>query len=247
VAEEKPTIAVTCRAVGHLDASVILDATEGHTGRKVRVNDDYALATEWATLGNRDDLLAHPACRKFASLILSAPRLLDPSLVFFRGCDISDGLPTAEEMGPPPQDRRPAAGRYNRDGQPVLYLCDSEEGVRREWCTRHVTGVLYVQRYRLPLSELSIADFTNPPENFVAAVFSKAERLNLDGRGKESYDFSQVVAELVSAHFDGMRIPGVRGARPVLYSNVVLFRPYPDWPKWLEPGSSPYPLHVPVP
>jgi hypothetical protein len=109
-----------------------------------------------------------------------------------------------------------------------------------------VTGVLYVQRYRLPVSELSIADFTNPPENFVAAVFSKAERVNSDGRSPGDI-FSEVVAELVSAHFDGMRIPGVRGARPVLYSNVVIFRPYPDWPKWLEPGSSPYPLHVPAP
>ena len=181
-------------------------------------------------------------------MIPEARRLLDDSLVFFRGRGISGGPPSALKMGPPPQDSRPGAGRYNQDGQSVLYLCDSEEGVRRELHAWRVTGVPYVQRFRLPVSELSIADFTDvPPEHFVAAVFSKAEECKVDGRGPDSYVFSEVVAELVSAHFDGMRIPGVRGARPVLYGNVVLFRPSPDWPKWLEPGSSPYPLEVPVP
>jgi hypothetical protein len=95
---------------------------------------------------------------------------------------------------------------------------------------------------------LNIADFTNVPrEDFVAAVFSEAERCNVPTRGPDDYNFSCVVAELVRERFAGMRVPGVKGELGQRYSNIVMFKPYPDWPNWLEPETDPYRLDEPVP
>jgi len=221
-------------------------ACHGHTGRKVRGDEGYGLATEWAKLGTREELLNHPACEEFRRSVPLAERLSDTALVLFRGRDATNAQPSAGQMGPPPLGCVPNGGRYNRPGEHTLYLSDSEEGVLREFKAWHVEGIPYVMRYRLPLDKLNIADFTRiPDDHFVAAVFSKAEECMLDGRGPDSYVFSQLVAELVVPHFDGMRVPGVRGTRDTWYSNVVIFRPYPDWPDWLEQGTVPYPLSVP--
>lgn len=226
--------------------SLIWTLTYGHTGREVRGNEGYALAAEWAKLETRAELLNHPACEEFRRFVPSAPRLSDTALVFFRGRGVTSEPPRVDQMGPPLLDCDPSGGRYNRRGERVLYLSDSEEGVLRELSAWHVEGIPWVQRYRLPLDKLHIADFTIiPDDHFVAAVFSKAEECNVDGRGSNSYIFSQLVAELVMAHFDGMRIPGVRGNRGSWYSNVVIFQPYPDWRDWLEHETTPYRLSVP--
>lgn len=226
--------------------SLIWTLTYGHTGREVRGNEGYALAAEWAKLETRAELLNHLACEEFRRFIPSAPRLSDTALVFFRGRGVTSEPPRVDQMGPPLLDCDPSGGRYNRRGERVLYLSDSEEGVLRELSAWHVEGIPWVQRYRLPLDKLHIADFTIiPDDHFVAAVFSKAEECNVGGRGSNSYIFSQLVAELVMAHFDGMRIPGVRGNRGSWYSNVVIFQPYPDWRDWLEHETAPYRLSVP--
>lgn len=127
----------------------------------------------------------------------------------------------------------------------MLYLSDCEDGTRREYDQWYETGSPYVQRYRLPLDKLRIADFTDwPTDHLVTAVFSKAEECNVMDRGTKSYLFSQTVAELVAGHFDGMRVPGVRGVPKAHYSNVVIFKPYPHWPSWLERGAVPYKLRT---
>ena len=102
-------------------------------------------------------------------------------------------------------------------------------------------GVPYIQHYRLPVDKLHIADLTKiPSDHFVCQVFSKAEECNVVGRGPPGYNFSQIIAELVNANFDGMRVPGVHGVPGEWYTNIVIFRPFPDWPNWLEPGFTPY-------
>jgi len=62
----------------------------------------------------------------------------------------------------------------------------------------------------------------------VNQVFAKAEDCKTP-EGSESYAFSQLVGELVSEQFDGMRIPGVRGTSGSRHSNVVVFRPHEEW------------------
>ena len=111
-------------------------------------------------------------------------------------------------------------------------------------------GKVYIDPSTLDLKTgapcvLRIADLTDiPADHFVAAVFSQAESCKVAGRGPDSYLFSQVVAEIVSTRFDGMRIPGVRGESDFHYSNVVVFSPHPAWPTWLVPGSDPYRLDL---
>ena len=88
------------------------------------------------------------------------PRLIDTSLHFFRGRP-SKGTPRrSEDMGPPSNGAHVSAGRYNQQGQGVLYLCDCENGVLRE-----LSGSprLDIQRFLLPLSGLVIADFAATP------------------------------------------------------------------------------------
>jgi len=131
--------------------------------------------------------------------------------------------------------------RYNTEHARALYLADSEDGVRREMAAGE--GTLYLIRFRPPIHSLRIADFTGyPADHFLTAVFSKAEDCNVAGRGPSNYIFSQVVAELVAARFDGMRVPGVRGGPGALYGNVVIFNRIDYWTDWLEPGATPYAL-----
>ena len=211
-----------------------------HTGRKVRGTKGYALAMEWSQLLDSDELIKHPAAEVFRSLIPKVP-CIDSSLVCFRVRGISGKPPRSDEMGPPPLNRNTSGGRYHRPSEHVLYLSDSEDGVIREFCAQGSTGVPYIQRYRLSHDQLHIADLTKiPPDHFVGQVFSKAEECNVEGRGLQGYNFSQTIAELVAANFDGMRIPGVRGVPGERYSNITIFHPFPDWLNWLEPGSTPY-------
>lgn len=211
-----------------------------HTGRKVRGTEGYALAAEWVQVLDSDELIKHPATEEFRFLIPHAPRV-DSSLVCFRVRGIIGKAPGPLQMGPPPKAIKTSGGRYNRPGEHALYLSDSEDGVIREFRTLRFKGVPYIQRYRLPADQLQIADLTKiPPDHFVNQVFSKAEECNVEGRGLPGYNFSQMIAELVNANFDGMRVPGVHGVSGERYSNIVIFCPFPDWPNWLEPGFTPY-------
>lgn len=234
---ESGPIEMTCTA----NVSAVWDLVAGHTGRTVRGNAGYELAKQWSELQSREEVLAHVAAEEFRVLIRKAARLQVTGLVCFRGRGIRGTAPSAEEMGPPPSPEKAGEGRYHQAGKPALYLSDSEEGVRREQDAWLIEGVRYVQRYRLPLDQLVVADFTLiPPDHFATAVFSLAEGCKVSGRGPDSYLFSQTVASIIASAFDGMCVPGVRGDPNFHYSNVVLFHPYPTWQAWLEPGTTPY-------
>jgi len=223
----------------------------GHTGREVMGSKAEGYAIEWAGLGNRDAMLNHPGAEDFRRSVGSAPCLSGDTIVLFRGQGILDTEPkppSVSRMGPLPLENIPGEGRYHRAGERVLYLTSSGDGSRREmeaWCT---AGTPYLIRVELPLTKFRIADFMDwPSDHFVTAVFSKAEQCKVDGRGPKSYVFSQVVAELVSAQFDGMRIPGVRGEPGAHYNNVVIFSGLSEWPQWIAPGGGAYPLRAGLP
>jgi hypothetical protein len=229
--------------------STVASLRYGHTGREVLGAKDERRAIEWASLPNHDAVLNHDVAAYFRAVIASAQCLSGDSLVLFRGQGIPESEqrpPTIERMGPLPVDRTPREGRYHREGERVLYLADSENGVRREMEAWHTKGTPFVIRVEVPVSKLRIADFSEwPSDNFVTAVFARAELCKYDHRGPGDYIFSQAVAEIVSARFDGMRIPGVRGVPGAHYKNVVLFRGLDDWPKWTNPASPAYRMFPP--
>jgi Protein of unknown function (DUF2934)/RES domain len=226
-----------------VSSSVTATQRFGHTGREVLGADAERRAIEWAALTNRDAMLKHSAAEDFRDLIASAPCLTSDVLILFRGQGIRDTEPVPPliaRMGPLPLDRTPGEGRYHRAGERVLYLADSTDGVRREmeaWLTQ---GTPYVIRVEVPLTSLRIVDFSNwPSDHLITAVCSRAEMCNVPNRGPANYVFSQVVGELVAERFDGMKIPGVRGAPGAHYRNVVLFRGLTEWAKWTSPSSPP--------
>ncbi len=169
--------------------------------------------------------------------------------MLFRGRDIQESEqrpPTVEQMGPLPLNCIPREGRYHRKGKRVLYLADSEDGVRREMEVWHTKGTPYVIRIEVPLTSLRIVDFSNwPTDHLITAVFARAETCNVGQRGPTNYIFSQAVGELVSERFDGMRIPGVRGTPGAHYKNIVLFRRLEDWSNWANPANPAYRMFPP--
>jgi hypothetical protein len=139
-------------------------------------------------------------------------------------------------MGPPPVGVA-SEGRYNRSGEVVLYLCESDAGLARESIAGD--GPLWSQPFILPTYKLAIADFSSlGADDFASKVFWFAELAGNEGVAQH-LRFSQLVASLVGQRFDGMRIPGVRGSDDVRYSNVVVFRAESSWPDWLESGCQP--------
>jgi len=229
--------------------SVVASQRYGHTGREVLGAEAERRAIEWASLPNRDAILNHDVAEDFRALLASAPCLSGDCVVLFRGQGIGESEqrpPALERMGPLPRNVIPQEGRYHRKGERVLYLADSEDGVRREMEAWHTEGTPYVIKVEVPLTSLRIADFSTwPSGHLITAVFSRAEMCNVAQRGPANYIFSQVVGQLVSERFDGMRIPGVRGAPGVHYKNVVLFRHLADWPSWANPADRAYRMFPP--
>ena len=78
------------------------------------------------------------------------------------------------------------------------------------------------------------------------AVFARAELCKYNHRGPEDYIFQPGGGEeIVSAHFDGKLIPGVRGAPGAHYKNVVLFRGLEGWPNWASRSKPAYRMRQP--
>lgn len=221
----------------------------GHTGREVTGASAVSYARQWARLADRESMLGHPAADKFQQYLDSAKCLDCHRITLYRGQGIDEPEsvpPSVERMGPLPSHLFPREGRYHRAGKRALYLTSSEDGSRREMAAWHTGGLPYFIRIDLPLTSLRIADFTDwPSDHFVTAVFEQAELCCLRERGgPEDYTFSQVIGELVSTHFDGMMVPGVRGEPGAHYSNVVLFQRLEEWSKWIATGSGPYLLEA---
>ncbi len=226
--------------ISRIEASVSATVSQkyGHTGREVLGADAENRAVEWASLLTHDAILYHNAADEFRALLAASPLLTGDALVLYRGRGIRVGQqipPTAEQMGPLPSHLTPGEGRYHRRGERVLYLADSEDGVRREMEAWLTEGIPFSVRVEIPLTSLRIADFLDlPSDHFITAVFSRAEMCNVEGRGPNNYIFSQCVGQLAAEHFDGIRIPGVRGAIGAHYGNVVVFQKLGDWLQWVR-------------
>lgn len=224
--------------------SAIASQRYGHTGREVMGSEAERRAIEWASLSTHDEILCHNVAEDFRHLMSDAPVLSGDYLVLFRGQGIRDGQPippSIERMGPLPNDRTPGEGRYHRHGERVLYLADSEDGVRREMEAWFTQGTPFVIRLEVPLATLRIADLSDlPTDHLITSAFSRAEMCKVKNRGPDNYIFSQCIGSLVADGFDGMRIPGVRGEPGAHYKNVVLFNRLGDWPTWVNPGAPAY-------
>ena len=117
----------------------------GYTGRQVDVEKGYELAKQWLDTCETSrecpiDFEAH-FLTSLASVVET--KLVSP---LFRGRFFRDPPTSPFEFGPPPATLT-RQGRYNKTGEPVLYLCSSETGVLRELAIPTPGSSLWVQRF----------------------------------------------------------------------------------------------------
>jgi hypothetical protein len=201
----------------------------GHTGRTIEASTDYALARDWSEARWTFTRRWHAGARRFRDALRNVGPLTSGSLAVWRGrADPTRSIASWEDMGPPPthllRDQR-----YSRQGSPALYLANSAKGVCRELAS--TAPLVAVQQFLLDLSQRHVVDLASSDcENYVHCVFDFAE-----WREPAGFGFSHAVARIVrDAGFDGMLVPGVRGAPGHTYHNVVVFRS-DSWRDWLQP------------
>jgi RES domain len=203
--------------------------TRGHTGRRITVDRDFYIAQK---LAERSTLALRlsPWAWRVVHELRNAPVVALTPLALFRARPDDCSIHGWEEMGPPPVGRAPQ-GRYNRAGESVLYLSNSEEGVRLEV----TAGRICIQKYAIYAPPLRIADLgSERASNRLHAAFDLAEKACVPGRsGPATYAFSNFLARSICrSGFDGFIVPGVRGSSSIRYYNVVLFRPEGTWRSW---------------
>lgn len=218
-------------------------ARAGTTGREVLCDQQYASIRAWAELPTREKLLSHPLVERFRQLIREANVVEDELLTCFRGRFIRQGYPhSAKNMGPPCKEQA-RSGRYNKEHDPVLYLCDSTAGVECELRHRKACGKLYCQEYLIPGGSIRIADLAQgEPDAFEAQALSIAEERRSESLEPAYPLFSQAIAEIVrSAEFGGLTARGAQGKPGSIYRNIVVFDPWRDerWVNWLAPAAEP--------
>lgn len=203
--------------------------TRGHTGRHITVDRDFYRAQTFAERSTLA-LRLSPWAWRVAHELRNAPVVALSPLVLFRARPDNCSIRGWEEMGPPPVGGAPD-GRYNRAGESVLYLSNSEEGVRVEVAA----GRICIQEYVIYAPPLRIADLgSEGASNLLHAAFDLAEKARVPGRsGPATYAFSNFLARSICrSGFDGFIVPGVRGSSSIRYYNVVLFRPERTWRSW---------------
>lgn len=203
--------------------------TRGHTGRHIIVDRDFYRAQK---LAERRPLALRlsPWAWRVKQELRKAPVGAQSPLILFRARPDDRCIHGWKEMGPSPVACAPD-GRYNRVGESVLYLSNSEEGARLEV----VTGRICIQQYVIHSPPLRIADLTSEEvSNLLHAAFDLAEKACVPGwSSPATYAFSQFLARSIRrSGFDGFIVPGVRGSSGTLYHNVVLFRPEVTWLSW---------------
>jgi hypothetical protein len=218
---------------GELGAS--LGARHGCTGREIIANEVCNEVNAWA---NSEDSRGNAMCDRVIEALCKCPLVVDSDLRFFRGRkppfrpNIVN--PSRQDMGPPPSYKAPE-GRYNGLRESVLYLCTVSAAVVRELPD---APVIWIQEFQVPVQSMRIADLRQNvlgADPLLNATMWQAELAGTEGAAP--LFFSQLVASLVSLHFDGMLVPGVRGDDTMQYSNLVVFRPVEDWQKWLGPNA----------
>jgi hypothetical protein len=209
-----------------IGGSATIGVIRGNTARSVIANADFRAVEDFAATEPSTWPRSELAERILAA-ITRAPLMRGERVIAFRGRPASEPVVGWQEMGPHPA---PPAGRYNRAKVPVLYLCLTEDGVRRERA-----GALCIQEYELNPQSLRIADFSHEANaNLLHVAFDVAERVEFDERPQRTNeDFPRFLADLAfSAELDGFLVPGVRGEKDRYYHNVVLFNPIHRWESW---------------
>ena len=222
-----------------VSASVDKTLISHATGQRTHVGDDYYLTEAWSEVPTPKAMCSHIAAVRFQDEIAKVSAYLGNELACIRGRPDDGTIDGWERMGPPQQPGE--EGRYNSSCRVALYLCDSDEGVRREF-SLPPGQKLFLQEYILPLESLLIADFSHPDvSEFISAVFRMAEISGQDSPiGRDDFVFSQLVADLVrESGFEGMLVPGVRGDNELHYRNVVVFDPpaVSSWRCWSRKGA----------
>lgn len=216
------------RAGDHLDASLLRHLS----GRTLRLDDAAAFATDSSAQSASGALLDHPAAEEFRRQLQALEPLVLIEIAAYRARPADEEVNGWENMGPPTERRLP--GRYNREGQSVLYLAESDYGAVKE-VAHNGRRPGYLQEYVVEARELRLVDLSAAAKlsNFVHNVMDEAERCGPgDPTGPDPYLFSQVVADLVrETGFGGMRTPGLRGEGRY-YNNIVIFEPGERWREW---------------
>ena len=202
--------------------SATLSAEQSRTGRRVIADELYGRVCSWAANPTSSD----PELEKeFLSRLSGVPTITGDYLKGFRGrYGLGPNQPHPIDFGPPPFDAL-KVNRYNKEGQQVLYLCDSLQGVARELAREEP---VWAQEYSLPI-DLRIADFrVSDDSDLLSKVFWVTENAEEEENGYP-YRFGQHIAVLVSQRFDGMVVPGVRGSETERYFNIVMLRKVCEW------------------
>jgi hypothetical protein len=160
---------------------------------------------------------------------------------FYRGVACSTPV-NGQRIGPSPKS---GSGRYNELGERCIYLIDDVMFLPSEI----KASCILVQEYKIPLSELRIADVSSGNQdidNSLAIIFQYTERGRTDmtpvfdfeselrATGRSEYLLSQSVARIFKKYgWQGLYVPGVHGKLPNIYRNLALFGDCLDaWEKW---------------
>ncbi|MFY9610318.1 MAG: RES family NAD+ phosphorylase [Blastocatellia bacterium] len=235
--DKRKIVSAVGSAAGTSHVVAVPAATFVPTTRQIDGGDQcWSQVQEWAMLEDNQQLASDPLSLTLSEVLANTQPFPAGELRCFRGVAFPEGLvPEPSNMGPPPDRRMAAPGRYNAEGHRVLYLSGSLDGVTRE--VKPGLNNTWLQSYTLRCDRLRIADFRPPVKPLVNHVFWWTETASED-RGTR-FLFSQFVADLVEQFFDGMIVPGVRGDGSLQYFNVVVFRPNEYWRDWLTEGSMP--------
>jgi RES domain-containing protein len=222
---------LSCVASGTSGVRATIGARHAGTNRAIVADETYQFVWRWAVSGSRDDLLAHEGAERLRLAAKVAP-LYRGSITCMRGVrHESTESPTWEAMGPPPPGSHLRGGRYNVEGDVVLYLAETHQGVIREF--RGDIDRVWVQQYSIPGAAMRIGDFSPAAycDEFSNRVFWWTESAGEAGCPAPAA-FSQAVAEILRDEFDAILVPGVRGDDSHHYRNVIVFRPSTVWRAW---------------
>lgn len=224
-------------------AKAIISAKFAPTNRNVTCCENYGIISAWSKLKTVDELIKHPTYRKIINEFDQLRHLKGSNIDLYRGRPKSQVCnPCPLNMGPPLPSPDLPEGRYNVAGESVLYLADSEYGVKRELANK--ASKILIQKFTIPLSILKIADLTvYEPRSIINAVMWHCELSNNDGY--PSFIFSQTIARILKEKgLDGAKVFGVRGDFNKTYNNIFIFDPNPRWVSWVNSKMKPHILRV---
>lgn len=223
-------------AVASANDEIIDNVERYSTSRKLNFSAEiYAEVSTWFQETEVEKFKTHKVADKFKSALENLTPIDLNSLVcnFYRGRWLKSKVtPNFNDFGPPPCSCLAKNGRYNMNGQPVLYLSSSIDGVHFECASscKKCSTPLSSSELRCVSLDMSGSGLkiVNLIENNsllnIALDFcelikecNKCDNIN-------HYIKSQIISSFVkNAGYDGMLTPGVRGNGTIKYNNLVIF------------------------